>query len=64
MQGETSLALWQADEKAVWRDVAAGLPRHISCDFNHRWRRKAVSTPFFISLLELRLPASLDQEFP
>jgi hypothetical protein len=42
--------VWPADEKLIWHDVAAGLPRQISNDFNTQWRRKAASTPFFISL--------------
>ncbi|HXW12877.1 MAG TPA: hypothetical protein VEN79_00075 [Terriglobia bacterium] len=32
--------------------VAAGLSRHISANFNGRWRGKPAATTFFISLLE------------
>ena len=41
----------QADEALIGQDVAAGLPRQISDDFSTQWRRKAASTPIFISLL-------------
>jgi hypothetical protein len=40
----------QADEKVVRRELAAGFPRHISDVVSAGWRRKAASTPFFISL--------------
>jgi len=35
------------------RKVATGLPRHVSNEFNDRWRGKPVATPFFISLLNV-----------
>ena len=47
---------WQAVEKAFRREVAAGLPRHISNDFSDRWRHKAAATTFFNSLLDAVSP--------
>ncbi len=37
----------QADEKVVRREVAAGLPRHISDVFSAGWRRNAASASLF-----------------
>jgi len=39
----------QAGEKIARLEVAAGLPRHMSCVFNDRGRGKPAATSFFIS---------------
>ena len=39
-----------ADEELIGHDVAAGLPRQIFNNFSTQRRRKAASTPIFISL--------------
>jgi hypothetical protein len=44
----------QAVEKSFSRDVAAGLPRHISNDFSDQWRHKAAAATLFNSLLNRR----------
>jgi hypothetical protein len=49
--GNPPANLQRDDEKAVRRVVAAGSPRHISVDFDARWRGKPATTTFFIILL-------------